>query len=97
MYDFDLLKEQLATEVVDIEFVKADGTVRTMKATLDPSVLPTPVATDEEINRNRKKSEEVQVVWDVEANGWRSFRKDRLRAVNSQYIMTTKGVYNVTV
>jgi hypothetical protein len=97
MYDFDLLKEQLATEVVDIEFVKADGTVRQMKATLDPSVLPTPVATDEEINRNRKKNEEVVVVWDVESNGWRSFRKDRLRSVNSQYIMTTKGVYNVTV
>lgn len=97
MYDINLLKEQLATEVVEIEFVKADGTVRIMKATLDPSIIPTPVASDEEINRNRKKSEEVQVVWDVESNGWRSFRKDRLRAVNSQYIMTTKGVYNVTV
>lgn len=74
------LKKMLMTNVIDVEFEKADGSIRTMKATLDPAVLPEPVANDEEINRNRKVNEEVCVVWDVEANGWRSFRWDRFKA-----------------
>ena len=73
------LKERLGVGVVKITFEKADGTLREMNATLDPQVLPTPVASDEEINRNRAPNEEVQVVWDIDAQGWRSFRWDRLK------------------
>ena len=75
------LKERLGVGVVKISFEKADGTIREMNATLDPQVLPEPVASDEEINRNRAPNEEVQVVWDVDANGWRSFRWDRLKEI----------------
>jgi hypothetical protein len=87
MYPKETLKEQLFNGVVEVEFEKSDGTLRKMKATLDPAVLPTPVASDDEINRNRAPNEEVQVVWDIEANGWRSFRYDRLKSVNGQYVM----------
>jgi hypothetical protein len=73
------LKERLSVGVVKICFEKADGTLREMNATLDPQVLPEPVASDEEINRNRAPNEEVQVVWDIDAQGWRSFRWDRLK------------------
>jgi len=73
------LKKRLVESVVEIQFEKADGTLRTMKATLDPAILPQPVASDEEVNRNRAPNEEVQVVWDVDAQGWRSFRWDRLK------------------
>lgn len=75
------LKERLGVGVVKIAFEKADGTLREMNATLDPQVLPTPVASDEEINRNRAPNEEVQVVWDIDAQGWRSFRWDRLKEI----------------
>lgn len=75
------LKERLGVGVVKIVFEKADGTLREMNATLDPQVLPEPVASDEEINRNRSRNEEVQVVWDVEAGAWRSFRWDRLKEI----------------
>lgn len=74
------LKQLLVSNIVDIEFEKSDGSIRNMKCTLDPNILPEPVASDEEVNRNRKVNEEVQVVWDTEANGWRSFRWDRLKA-----------------
>ena len=73
------LKKRLVEGVVEIQFEKADGTLRTMKSTLDPAILPQPVANDEETNRNRAPNEEVQVVWDVDAQGWRSFRWDRLK------------------
>jgi|SaaInlLV_10m_DNA_1039704.scaffolds.fasta_scaffold86602_2 predicted DNA-binding transcriptional regulator YafY len=81
MVDKQKLKEQLTTGIVAVEFEKSDGTLRKMSATLQESFLPTPVASDDEINRNRAPNEEIQVVWDTESNGWRSFRFDRLKSV----------------
>ena len=70
----DEMKNALVESICEVVFEKKDGTMRTMRCTLDPTVLPTPVATDEEVNRNRTPNDEVQVVWDVDSNGWRSFR-----------------------
>lgn len=71
--------ESLKNGVVLLEFEKADGTIRTMYATLNESFIPI-VETQSEKTSIRKKSEESQAVWDIEANGWRSFRWDRLRS-----------------
>ena len=73
------MKQALVKGVCTVVFQKLNGEDRTMKCTLDPKVLPTPVATDEEVNRNRAINEEVQVVWDVDSNGWRSFRIDSVK------------------
>jgi len=73
------MKEALVKGVCTVVFQKLNGEERTMKCTLDPKVLPTPVSSDEEVNRNRAPNEEVQVVWDVESNGWRSFRVDSVK------------------
>jgi hypothetical protein len=75
----DEMKKALVEGVCTVVFDKRDGTERTMECTLDPKVLPMPVASDEEINRNRAPNEEVQVVWDVKSNGWRSFRIDSVK------------------
>ena len=81
MVDKQKLKELLTQGIVAVEFEKSDGTLRKMKATLQESFLPTPVASDDEINRNRAPNEAIQVVWDTESNGWRSFRFDRLKTI----------------
>ena len=81
MVDKQKLKELLTQGIVAVEFEKSDGTLRQMKATLQESFLPTPVASDDEINRNRAPNEAIQVVWDTESNGWRSFRFDRLKSI----------------
>ena len=57
-----------------VTFNKINGDERVMTCTLKEGVIPAPVAKDEEINRNREVKDEVQVVWDVNAKGWRSFR-----------------------
>lgn len=75
----DEMKKALVEGVCEVVFQKVGGEERTMNCTLDPKVLPTAVATDEEINRNRTPNEAVQVVWDVEADGWRSFRIDSVK------------------
>jgi len=73
-----LLKERK----VELEFVKSDGTLRKMSCTLNEDLgavyvnkLPT------EKDEAKKPNLDTCVVWDCEANGWRSFRWDRLKRI----------------
>lgn len=75
----DLLKR----EIVDIEFVKKDGTIRPMMCTLREESLPKQVDIEELIN-TRKGNPDVLAVFDVINQGWRSFRWDSLKKVNGE-------------
>jgi len=66
----------LQSNVCDVKFTKVNGEDRLMRCTLKEDMIPEPVASDTEVNRNRKPNESVQVVWDLEKVGWRSFRVD---------------------
>ena len=74
-----LLKEG----VVTVEFTKVNGEYRKMEATLQAERMPEVVA---EINEKapRKKNEDALSVWDINAEGWRSFRWDKLQTVNGE-------------
>ena len=72
----DDMKTTLLENVCDVRFTKVDGTTRDMRCTLKEDLLPEPVASDTEINRNRKPNDSVQVVWDLDKKAWRSFRID---------------------
>ena len=74
--DQAFVKSALVDGVIEIEFLKADGSVRKMNATLNESVVP-----HLEENAERKANPDTQVVWDTEVNGWRSFRWDRLQGI----------------
>ena len=65
------IKDLLKTDIVTVTFNKKDGTERIMKCTLNPTMLPTKVVTEEK--SPRAKNENVLSVFDVESNGWRSF------------------------
>ncbi len=68
----NLLKEG----IVEFEFIKKDGTVRSAKGTLEPSLLPPPKPEgDSEVAAPRKKNENVFVYYDLEKNAFRSFVK----------------------
>lgn len=78
------LKSILRVGVTDITFVKADGSLRTMQATLDPVVIPTPSVPNSLLSETAKEktpNEEVCKVWDTEAQAWRSFRYDRIKSI----------------
>lgn len=77
----ELLKEMLHRNVMSIHFKKKDGTLRKMKATLNPSYIPSkPVVESETPKRTRAENPDVQPVYDMESQGWRSFRWDSLVA-----------------
>ena len=69
-----LLKEA----IIEVKFKKADGTERNMKCTLlSQYITPSEKKTD----REKKINEDVISVWDVDKDGWRSFRYDSVIAV----------------
>ena len=78
------VKKDLLERVVTVTFTRVrGGNGRVMKATLEPSYIPpvlTPVHNDP---AGAKKSGSVtQVVWDVDALGWRSFRWDTITQID---------------
>lgn len=70
----------LSEGVVELTFVRADGTVRVMDATLREDLLPKLPIT----SHTGPPNEHLQVVWDTKANegagDWRSFRWERLNS-----------------
>lgn len=73
----DILKGLLHEGVVNITFNKKDGTKRVLKATLKFDKIP---QSNQPKNDNpwRTKSDDAQAVYDLENEGWRSFRWDSL-------------------
>lgn len=75
--------ERLIEKVCHIQFEKLDGTVRDMKATLLEILLPEQAAPKEGAVK-KALNPDVFSVWDTEAEGWRSFRWDRLKTVDGE-------------
>ena len=92
----DWVKGLLSNSVVKITFVKADGTDREMRCTLDGAKIPPkPVAPTNsttpatgivrESKRPRKEPDPHSIkVYDLEKQEWRSFRFDRLKKVTAE-------------
>ena len=68
------LREHLKLHIVSVSFTKKDGTQRNMYCTLKPEALPPQVDLEESIGR--KTNDDVVAVFDIEYQGWRSFRHD---------------------
>lgn len=65
-----------------LRFIKADDSQREMIATLDNMIIPyqEPLT----IQPETKKDKPTQSVWDMDAQGWRSFRWERVRWFEGQ-------------
>lgn len=71
------LIEVLKDNVCVVSFKKKDGTNRNMKCTLKENIIPKATKEDPLSQKKiRALNEEVLPVWDVEKDGWRSFRID---------------------
>ena len=93
----DWVRSLLEVAEITVTFVKADGTVRDMRCTLDRDRIPPqpprelnkapPAGTvreDREIAAQYEPEENhTQKVFDLDAGAWRSFRYDRLKKVTA--------------
>ena len=78
--DLDRLLEQ---NVLVVDFTKLNGDKRVMTCTLREDMKPKATKKDPlSQEKVRKVSDAVVSVWDVNAKGWRSFRYDRVNAVD---------------
>ena len=78
--DLELL---LSQNVLTVDFTKLDGDKRVMTCTLREDIKPTATKSDPMSQKKvREVSDAVVSVWDVNAKGWRSFRYDRINAVD---------------
>ena len=78
--DLKLLLEQ---NVLTVDFTKLNGDKRVMTCTLREDIKPRANKTDALSQKAvREVSDAVVSVWDVNAKGWRSFRYERINAVD---------------
>jgi len=70
-----ILQFLLHESVVEVTFTKKDGTERLLRATLHQDKIPQENKPKEDTPQ-RTKSEEAQAVYDLDNDGWRSFRWD---------------------
>ena len=79
----DNLLELLKNNVMTVTFTKVDGTQRVMKCTLVADRIPNAPKNDGKVLVKENKVMDNNIsVWDIEANGWRSFKVDRVQSVS---------------
>ena len=84
------LKNQLEQNVMIVDFTKLNGDKRVMTCTLREDMKPRATKVDPMSQKKiREISDAVVSVWDVNAEGWRSFRYDRINKVDivDEYMM----------
>jgi hypothetical protein len=84
------LKNQLEQNVMIVDFTKLNGDKRVMTCTLREDMKPVATKVDPMSTKKvREVSDAVVSVWDVNAEGWRSFRYDRINSVDitEEYMM----------
>ena len=80
----DFLSQRLAiegfleTNEVRVTFKKDDGTIRVMRCTRNPEKFKHLLPVREERTPYTQKSDKQVRVWDLDANGWRSFNVDTM-------------------
>jgi len=80
--------EQLKQGEVVVEFKKLNGDYRKMHCTLQEGVVPVANKTDPLSQKKvRAVNPEVCSVWDINAQGWRSFRWDNVINVTSEDLL----------
>lgn len=75
------LIDMLRTNVVTVTFTKVNGEERVMQCTLLPEYVPNASTNNGQVLLQESESKAVSV-WDVQANGWRSFRVDSVKSIS---------------
>lgn len=81
--DREQLVDRLHQGEVVVDFLKKDGTLRRMRATLAAAALPPQPEPQirEAAPPEGQRDQDLITVWDLERSGWRSFRVSRVVGV----------------
>lgn len=79
--DTSELKQLLSERIVTVTFTKVDGATRKMACTTNPSIIPAQYHPTGRGHLSEAAKERTMRVFDVTAQGWRSFRLDSVTEV----------------
>jgi hypothetical protein len=75
-FDKERILSSLRSRACTVTFEKKDGSIRKMNCTLSKELMPNLETDNPQEKRKRAENPEVLPVYDLESNGWRSFRWD---------------------
>jgi hypothetical protein len=75
------LTDMLRNNVITVTFTKVNGEERVMRCTLMSEYVPNAPSNNGQVLIQESESKAVSV-WDMEANGWRSFRVDSVKNIS---------------
>ena len=78
----DGLIDLLRHNIVSVTFTKVNGEERVMDCTLQANLIPNAPTQNGELIVEGKTTSNNIAVWDVNANGWRSFRVASVKNVS---------------
>jgi hypothetical protein len=82
MFTRDGLIDMLRHNIVTVTFTKVNGDERVMKCTLRGELIPNAPTRNGELVVEQKSTSNNVSVWDVDANGWRSFRVENVKNIS---------------
>ncbi|HHB0793421.1 TPA: SH3 beta-barrel fold-containing protein [Vibrio cholerae] len=82
----ELIRATLKSDTCKVVFIKADGTERIIRCTLDFDIIPEehhPQTNQEQIIESNDKLKRTAIrVFDVDSLGWRSFKPETVVSIN---------------
>ncbi len=82
MFTRDGLIDMLRHNIVTVTFTKVNGDERVMKCTLLPEHVPNASTKNGELVIESKTTTNTIPVWDLNANGWRSFKVENVKNIS---------------
>lgn len=82
--DKEQVMNDLSKGICQVVFTKVNGDTRIMRCTLEETMLPQQIDIEESIQK-KKPNPDVVSVWDIEAQGWRSFRWDSVKEFKTEF------------
>jgi hypothetical protein len=82
-YLYDDIKDFLRDEIIEVHFTKKNGDERIMKCTLMAEHIPVEFAPKNIGNPPDEENQSYMKVFDVEAQGWRSFILDSVKYIKT--------------
>lgn len=76
------VRELLKENIVEVVFQKRDGSERRMFCTLIDEFLPS--KGEQILTQSTERSDNCITVWDLEQEGWRSFRLDSVKSLEAE-------------
>jgi hypothetical protein len=82
MFTREGLVDMLRHNIVTVTFTKVNGDERVMKCTLRSEMIPNAPTQNGELVVEQKQSSNNVSVWDVDSQGWRSFRVASVKSIS---------------